>query len=247
MASRFYAPDLRVDAPFALPEEESRHAMRVLRLGPGDEVLAFNGQGRQVRGRIEHGDHRGVTVQPLELVDAARELRVQMILAQAVLKSDAMDAVVRDATMMGVSAIWPVVTSRSNLSTATLARRESVGRWRRVAVAAAKQCGRAVVPHVALAASFEAAIARMAEHPGLLLVEPSVPGRVIPVGALRDRPRPASLVVTIGPEGGWTADELDLARGAGHDLVTLGARTLRADIAGLVALAVVQTTWDCLD
>ena len=247
MTSRFYAPDLRVDQPFVLPSDESAHATRVLRLGPGDDLLAFDGQGRQVRGRVERGDRHGLTIRPLGIVDAAAELAVHLTLAQAVLKSDAMDAVVRDATMMGVSAIWPLVSTRTNVSTATLARRDSADRWRRVAIASAKQCGRAVVPHVEPASTVEAAIRRAGDAQGVLLVEPSVDVAITRIGAFRERPRPTAAVLAIGPEGGWSADEIDVARAAGFDVVTLGTRTLRADIAGLVAIAVFQAAWDCLE
>ena len=105
----------------------------------------FDGRGREFRAQVEAAARGRVRVELLEPIVPAPEMRVPLTLVQAVLKGDKMDAVVRDATMMGVAAIEPIITSR------TIGRgcRATTTRWGRVAVASAKQCRRAVVPAIA--------------------------------------------------------------------------------------------------
>jgi 16S rRNA (uracil1498-N3)-methyltransferase len=247
MPPRFHAPALRTDASFPLPPEEARHLTRVLRLRAGATVRAFDGAGREVLARVERADRSGVRLAPLEALAGEAEPSVRVTLVQAVLKTDSMDAVVRDATMLGVAVLQPVVTRRTNVSPAALARGHAVERWRRIAVAAAKQSGGAIVPVVEAPAAFMKLLARQeGQAPPLriLCVEPAMsrPGVLAPEALRRaDPPRRATLAV--GPEGGWTPEEIDAAAGAGFHLVRLGRRTLRADAVPAVALAVMQLVW----
>src|SRR5262249_40399920 len=154
---------------------------------------------------------------------AAAEPSVRLTLAQAVLKGDAMDGVVRDATMMGVSAIEPLV---SDHTVAHMKAGHAPERWRRIAVASAKQCRRAVVPSIGAGTSLPDWASRDPSAPRLLLVEPQHKKRgQSPFFVLT----PASVTLLVGPEGGWSDREIDVAIEAGYVPVTLGARTLRAD------------------
>ena len=120
MHPRAYAPDLDPAQPITtLSSEESGHLVRVLRLGAGARVLVFDGRGTQYLARIATAAKDSVTLALLAPAPSASEPRVRLTLAQAVLKGDKMDAVVRDATMMGVSTVIPLMTPRfSNLRSA---------------------------------------------------------------------------------------------------------------------------------
>src|SRR3954454_2732416 len=114
MLPRFYVPDLDpLVTTAALPADEAHHLTRVLRLGEGDEVAVFDGRGHEFRARVAAAVRDRVQIELLEKVDPVPEARVPLTLVQAVLKADKMDAVVRDATMMGVAAIEPIVTART--------------------------------------------------------------------------------------------------------------------------------------
>lgn len=218
-----------------LPEDEANHLTRVMRLGAGDDIAVFDGRGREYRARVVSAARGRVQVEVVEPIAPAPEMRVPLTLVQAVLKGDRMDAVVRDATMMGVSAIEPVITAR------TIARApRDCQRWGRVAVASAKQCRRAVVPTIAEPRAFEDWLAASAHGSRLLLVEPA--GTELPVSSLRilEDHAPASLALIVGPEGGWTGDEQRRAEQAGCIPVTLGPLTLRADAVSIAALAIVR-------
>jgi 16S rRNA (uracil1498-N3)-methyltransferase len=245
VTARFYAPDAQhVDEVIQLPAEEGEHLARVLRLKSGASIRVFNGRGNEFEAVVESVTRARVAVR----VGAARttvpEPRVAVTLAQAVLKGDKMDGVVRDAVMMGVAAIQPVVTARSEVALATLERGRRRDRWQRIVISSAKQCGRATVPRVLPPAAF-ADVAAFVSHltlpgPALMLVEPSAS---VETATLADLPSPSrDTTLLIGPEGGWTPEEID--RGAASArLVTLGGRTIRADAMALVALAALFATW----
>ena len=234
---RFYAPDLGETGMAApLPAEEAQHLRRVLRLDVGAAVRVFDGRGREHEATVETLTRSGAIVRVGARVDAAPEPGVRITLAQALLKADKFDAVIRDATMLGVWRVLPLATS--HVEAPTLGTR--VDRWRRIAISAAKQCGRAVVPAIAEPVSLEACL-RAAERPVILLAEPAAGRGVSALPA-----RPVSATVLAGPEGGWAPDEIAVAVDAGATIVTLGGRTLRADAIPLVALSILLHHWDAL-
>ena len=238
MPPRFLADSIDSAASTArLSADEARHLSQVLRLGVGDEIAVFDGAGREFLARVETLDRAGAGVRLLDPIDAAAEPAVRLTLAQAYLKGEKMDDVVRDATMMGVSAIEPLVTEH----TARYPGRTQ-DRWRRIAVSSAKQCGRAVVPAVGAGTSFAEWLPADGSELRLMLVEPSAPVAGHPVSTLAgDRPASASLLV--GPEGGWGSEEIAAAVRAGYVPITLGRRTLRADAVPVVAIGVLQFIW----
>lgn len=247
MPPRFYAPGMKAGREIVeLPAEEARHLTRVLRLAPGDEVAVFDGRGHEYRARVEQAGRAGARVRLIEAATPAPEPAVALTLVQAVLKGSVMDEIVRDATMMGVAAIQPIVTARTQGSLAALRRGSTVARWERIAVASAKQCRRAVVPEIraplALADVLRAGAGGEAR---IMLVEPGAgdpadAGDARALAAIRP-PRAAELFV--GPEGGWAPDETAAAIAQGLVAVTLGRRTLRADAAPVVAIAILRFVW----
>ena len=241
---RFYAPSLNAgDETVALPREEGEHLTRVLRLGPGDTVGVFDGRGHEFLARVASPDHRDVRVQILTRVDPTPEPAVGITLAQAILKGEKMDDIVRDAVMMGVAAIQPLVTRRTEVTVAALARAGRVERWRRVALASVKQSRRAVLPEVRGPLTFENWLDEPRSDLSLMLVEPSAATDAGSLSFARDIPIPQTTSIAIGPEGGWTEGEWQAARARGMRLVTLGPRTLRADAAPVAALSVLLFLW----
>jgi 16S rRNA (uracil1498-N3)-methyltransferase len=252
MLARVFAPDLDPTLRRTeLSAEESAHLTRVLRLRAGALVLVFDGRGAQHLAEIATATRSAVTLKLLEPATPARETRVRLALAQAALKGDKMDTVVRDATMMGVSAVHPIVTSRTVVPLSTVEEGRVMERWRRVAVASAKQCGRAVVPTIAPPCRFEELVPDWGDDSlRLMLVEPSAGhawnGSSASNGT-HDEGLPAEpphhVLVVIGPEGGWSPEEMTMARDAGFRPWTLGERTLRAESAPLAALSVLTYVW----
>jgi 16S rRNA (uracil1498-N3)-methyltransferase len=242
MLPRFLAAIDPASGTARLSEEEARHLSLVLRLAEGADIAVFDGEGREFRARVERIARDGAIARLLEEHEPAPEPSVRVTLAQAVLKGEKMDDVVRDATMMGVAAIEPLVTDHT---AAHMKAGRAPERWRRIAIASAKQCRRAVVPGLGAGTAFAEWIARDTPSLRLLLVEPSASVEGHPASALQGE-RPAAAVLLIGPEGGWSAREVTSAVAAGYLPITLGRRTLRADAVPIVALGVLQFLWSDL-
>lgn len=246
MPPRFHAPDARDTGDLvSLSPDESEHLTRVLRLGAGSAIRVFSGAGAEFDAVVEDVAKDAVRVRLGLPCDPAPEARLSVTLAQAVLKGDKMDDVVRDAVMIGVAGIRPIITARTEISASTLEKGHRRERWERIAISSAKQCGRAVVPAVHEAVSVDVLtqtlLGQWLDGPSLLLVEPGAHKTAIPFNELEvDAPRTATIVV--GPEGGWTSEEVETAAAVCR-LVTMGGRTLRADAMGLVAVAALFARW----
>jgi 16S rRNA (uracil1498-N3)-methyltransferase len=241
---RFYAPTLDPgDETVLLPRAEGEHLTRVLRLGAGDTVTVFDGRGHEFVGRVMSAIRRDVRVQIVSPLEAAAESGVALTLAQAVLKGDKMDDVIRDAVMLGAFAIQPIVTKRSETTVAGLMRGARLERWRRVALASAKQSRRAVLPEIRMPLTLETALGEPAAALRLMMVEPGAAAAVERISALQHAPVPEDAVVFVGPEGGWAAEELTVAQAQGVRLLSLGPRTLRADAVPIAAISVLQFLW----
>ena len=226
-----------------LPRDEAEHLTRVLRLGVGDTVSVFDGRGHEFAARVVRAERRDVRVQMVSRVDPATEPGVALTLVQAVLKGEKMDDIVRDAVMLGVTAVQPIVTLRAETTVAALARGARPDRWRRVALASVKQSGRAVLPEIRGPLTLESFLDEPAAALMLMLVEPGAGVVAEPISELAGLPTPQDAAIMVGPEGGWVEPEWTAARDRGARLVTLGRRTLRADAAPIAAISVLQFLW----
>jgi 16S rRNA (uracil1498-N3)-methyltransferase len=206
--------------PVWLDPDTSHHLLRVVGIAPGESVRLHDGQGAEAVAvlRAVQGGRA--------LLDAAVPVALpappETILCVAVLKGPAFDLALRMAVELGVTAIFPVQADRS------VPRGERVDRWARVVAAAADQCGRAVVPAVAEAAPLGRVLGALPAGLPLRLHLPGGP-------ALPATDGPVGLLV--GPEGGWSPAEVDLARAAGAVEAGLGPFVLRADTAVAAALS----------
>jgi 16S rRNA (uracil1498-N3)-methyltransferase len=246
--NRLYHPGpLASGAPLRLDAQASHHLLRVLRLAAGDPVELFDGSGPRWPGRLLEADPRGATVLLEAPVHADTESPLAIGLAQALPAGDRMDWVVEKAVELGVTAIQPLFSRASLLKLDGDRAERRLAHWRRIAVAACMQCGRDRVPSI----EPPRPIAQwLAEPPPEPAVGPSPPGAtpalrlVLSPGApgaldgLAPVPRAAWLLV--GPEGGLADDELGRALAAGWVPLRLGPRVLRAETAGLAAIAALQ-------
>ena len=244
MLPRFLVPALDAgESIVSLPEDEAHHLHRVLRLQVGDDVIVFDGRGTDFTARVASVGRRAATVQLVRALPPSPAPAVALTLVQAVLKPDAMDAVVRDCAMVGVDAIQPVVSRRTAVKASMVLK--GGPRWERVALAAAKQSGRSTLPAIAAPVALEAWLRRAHDAPVFLLLEPSaaLPG-IVRVRQLAQRAPPLRASLLVGPEGGWTADERDLAIAEGCIPLSLGRLTLRAEAVPLAAAAALLAVWD---
>jgi 16S rRNA (uracil1498-N3)-methyltransferase len=204
-----------------LPADEANHVLKVLRARIGDSFEVVDGAGRLFVARLCGGGGAAV-VEELAVPDSAG---VEISLYQAVPKGGRMDLVVEKATEVGATRIVPLLTERGLVNP----REGKVGRWRRVAEAAARQSLRLSVPEVADPLPFEDAASKVREGGVLLHTAPGLH----PVEAIVQPP----VSLFVGPEGGWSEGELRLAEEAGIVFGGLGAYRLRSETAGMVAVA----------
>jgi 16S rRNA (uracil1498-N3)-methyltransferase len=155
-----------------------------------------------------------------------------------------MDAVVRDATMMGAVTIQPLLSVHVAVKASVATRADQLDRWRRVAVASAKQSRRATLPDVNPPATLASVLDGRGPGVALMFVEPLAAREARPVRTLIDTPRPPGVLLLVGPEGGWSGEEVDMAISRGAIPVTLGAMTLRADAVPLAAMAILRLLWE---
>lgn len=237
MNPRFFCPDgLLPASDMPLPAAVAHHAERVLRLAVGDPVTLFDGQGGECAASIlAFGKQPLARLGPRLAIE--RESPLQITLVQALASGDKMDWVVQKAVELGVAAVQPVAAERSVLKLAGERADKRVAHWQQVAVAACEQSGRNRVPVVGEILPLAKYLARPFDGTRLILA----PGAD---GALARKARPSRpLAILIGPEGGWSPAELDLAARAGCAPLALGPRVLRTETAGLAALAAMQTVW----
>lgn len=228
---RFLVPNWaeEADGRIALPDAERHHA-RVVRLRDSEEIEIFDGRGASCRARFELADGEARARVLERLPDNLRESRIAIALAVAPLKRDRFDWLVEKATELGAARITAFSAERA-VSRPSARRRE---RWAQIAVAAAKQCGRTIVPRIDEVDDLAAVLAGGHRHP--ILLHESGPRQPL-ITALE--PAADKVLLLIGPEGGFTNAELQLARAASVPIASLGDRVLRAETAALAALACV--------
>lgn len=232
---RFFAPPSAFNFGkriVTLTSDEARHLREVLRLKAGDEVQVFDGAGREFRAIVSQARREFAE---LEIRDEIQPLKpespLQLTLAVALLKGEKFDLVVQKGTELGVNKFVPLVTRNADIRLRDAAdATKRVTRWQRIALEAAKQCGRAVVPEITHPVAFESVIGE-----GSCLMFSEREGQALNTNIKTD-----SLTAIVGSEGGWSDEELDQAREAGVPIVTLGGRVLRAETAAIATAVLLQ-------
>lgn len=231
MLRLFVPSEQRIGTRVRIVGTELKH-LRTLRLAPGDRLVVFDETGEEHDVRLERLAGRVAEAAIVGSRRPEREPALALTLAPSLLKGTKMDLVVEKATELGVAAIAPVVSRHA------VGRGAAVARWRRIALAAAKQCGRTSVPAVAEPVDLRTLLAAPRAGLGVLAWEGEETRR------LADLPAVASAVtLVVGPEGGFATDEVEAARGHGFTTLRLAPRVLRAETAALVAVALCQHRW----
>jgi 16S rRNA (uracil1498-N3)-methyltransferase len=213
------------------------HHLRVRRLRPGSEVVLCDARGQQRHGVVLTIDRHLAVIGLTSTPPQQRESPLQLVLAQALLKADKLDLVIEKATELGVSGLVFFTCERSSDRVTT----DRQARWNRIARSATKQCQRSVVPSISGPISFNELLSQHTAALQLLFWEEAPAGSL--TAAQTECPRADSVQVVVGPEGGFSAVEVQRAAAAGFRPVSLTARILRAETAAMVAVALSQFLW----
>ena len=239
---RFYVPRPRVEeGTLKIEGDEVRHIRRVLRLRRGDEIVVFNGSGKEYGGTIVEEGPSSVVITIQNIFSSRPESHLEMTLAQSLLKGDKMDYLIQKATELGVKEIIPFLSSRSVPLLEKSKRLKRNLRWERIAVEASKQCGRGVVPKIEPLQSYSEMLSAASPDSLRLILWEKEGTRL--KEALEGSTGKTKIFFIIGPEGGLSQEEVDQAKRNGFTPVTLGRRILRSETASLCLMSILQYEW----
>jgi len=239
---RFLAPtDCSIGETVTLGPAQSRHAVTVLRTARGARVRLFTGTGREFVGEVVQADPSGARVRILEEVRPAGRPLPAVTLGFAPAPGNRSDFVIEKATELGAARLVPLLCERLQGGHAQAAARRAE-RWRRKAREAARQSQRALVPEVTAPVPFERFVRGAQDGLRIVAARADYPGLLGVLGRLRRAP--ASVGLAVGPAGGFTRRELELAQEAGFEAVSLGPHVLRVETAAVCLLAGVVLYFD---
>lgn len=241
MSRRFFVePGTIDDDAVSLDGALARRLSSVMRLRAGDTAVLFDGSGREAEVRLESVSSKSAAGVVIRRFESAPEPGVRLFLYQSITKGERFEWLLEKGTEIGVHAFVPLVTARAVVRTAAQA--QKYDRWRRIIVEAAEQSGRGRLPALDAPQPLDAALA---SAPGVLLLPFEDAGETAPSiasalhGEIDALFALGEVSVFIGPEGGFTPEEVAAARDAGATIVTMGHRVLRSETAGLVAATLV--------
>jgi 16S rRNA (uracil1498-N3)-methyltransferase len=237
--SRFYVPQPRIEKGMLKIEgDEVKHIRKVLRLKAGDEIIVFDGLGKEFEGAIVEEGLSSVVIKIQNIFSSKRDSPLEVTLAQSLLKGEKMDYLIQKATELGVKEIIPFFSSRSVPLLEKSKKLKRHHRWERIAIEASKQCGRGVVPKIESLQDYSDML-QTASPDSLRLILWEKEG--IKLKEILERSKEKKKIFfIIGPEGGFSHVEVDEAKKTGFIPVILGRRILRAETASLCFLSILQ-------
>jgi len=236
-APRFFTrQNLTVGATLALEDAVARHMLAALRLKPGAPVRLFNGEGGEYLGEVAHAGRRDVSVAVQQFSDVERESPLPITLALCVSRGDRLDYALQKSTELGVTRIVPLFSERTELRLAGERLEKKRRHWEQVLISACEQCGRNRLPSLEAPLSLADWVARADCALKLVLHHRGDQG-------LAEGPRPDSVCLLIGPEGGLAETEIEQAMEAGFTPLTLGPRVLRTETAPVASISLLQHLW----
>ena len=221
--------------------EDARHIRKVLRMKPGDALVVFDGAGNDYEAEIKAISGDEVRVSPVKRVRPAMESPANITLAQALLKGKKMDLLARQITELGVTRWIPFLSERSvpvPVKERLPARQE---RWRSIVIESLKQCQRSRLTEISAVTSFDEALeSGRSDDVKLIFWEEEARTRTLSE-VLEPLPEPCEKIfAVIGPEGGFSAAEIQKAVSFGFQSVSLGPRVLKAETAALAVCTLMQ-------
>jgi len=227
---------LRAESIFDLEPGPSQHLGRALRMQVGDALVLFDGRGGEYPATISGISKKQVTVSTGAHQEREAESPLAIHLGIAISRGDRMDWVVQKATELGVTAVTPLLTERTEVRLKGQRADKKVAHWRQIAISACEQCGRNRVPELGPLTPVSQWLEDCEAQVRLVLHH-----RAEPASARKQKPQ--SVALLIGPEGGLSQVEITLAEKSGFSPIQLGPRVLRTETAPLAAITLLQGKW----
>ena len=218
---------------------EKRYVCDVLRLGPGDSVVLFDGSGMEYPSTIMETTGRQVTLRIEKRQRGRTESPVDIRIGIGLLKKNKMDLVIQKVSELGVKEIFPVAAHRAVTVLDPVRAEQRRQRWQTIAQEASRQSGRSFVAVVQPVLSFDAVL-EQSEDSDFSLLFTTETTRPLEALARQSSGRPHRMLLLVGPEGGFSPEEEQAAQEKGFNPVGLGPRVLRAETAAILAVGLVQ-------
>jgi 16S rRNA (uracil1498-N3)-methyltransferase len=240
MITNFYtSPDKINKENLTIDGEEAKHILSVLRHEIGDEIDVVDGQGTKYRVRIEKVSKGALQAKILSRTRMENEPDCRITLAQAVSRRERMDFLIEKTTEIGVSSIIPIITEKNTVKINDISReRKKTDRWRKIAIAAMKQSLRTVLPQIHEITKFDQLLSRIKDFDLSLIASLDKDSKSLKQ-CIQLKKGAKSVLLIVGPEAGFTEEELSQAKAMGAIPITLGSRRLRTETAGVVFASLV--------
>jgi 16S rRNA (uracil1498-N3)-methyltransferase len=235
----FIEPEALKDPVVTIGGKEARHMGKVLRLKPGMTVGLSDGCGMQGAARIRSLTRDQVVLEVLRRFPSQREPAGEFVVAQAMLKDQKMDFLLRQLTEMGMTRWWPFISERSVPQPDERRQASRVARWARIAREAVKQCRRGRIPELSAVGRLDDVL-KEGLHFDTCIMFWEGARQALPMHADGESEGSRRVLLIVGPEGGFSDEEATAAEQAGFRLATLGPRILRAETATIAASTLVQ-------
>ncbi|GAA0418624.1 16S rRNA (uracil(1498)-N(3))-methyltransferase [Cocleimonas flava] len=238
--SRFYQEgDIKVGEELALTQANHRHAVQVLRLKEGDDLILFNGQSGEYAAKVSATDKRNsqVIVEDYDPVNRESSLSISLILAN--IKPDKMDFAIQKAVELGVSTIQPMYTKRSVIKLKSNRLEKKMQHWQGVIIAACEQSGRTAIPAIKEPCDFDEIFSA---YDGTTQIS-MLPGSENKIQQMKLDESHNGVSIIIGPEGGFSNEEEQLMQSKNVQSVNFGKRILRAETAVVAGITACQMAW----
>ncbi|MBE9395815.1 16S rRNA (uracil(1498)-N(3))-methyltransferase [Pontibacterium sp. N1Y112] len=234
---RFYDPQsLQLDQLVELNDSVVQHVCRALRMRVGDELILFNGDGLEYKAQLETVEKRRASARIIQQDDRCIESPLDIRIGQSLSRGERMDYAVQKATEMGMQQMFPLFSERCEVKLSTDRQDKRIRHWQQVAISACEQSGRCKVPTISAPQTLEQWIKQEDAELKLVLHHHTAT-------PLAEMDTPESIALLIGPEGGFTEQEVELARDHGFQPVAFGPRVMRTETAPVAALALLQYLW----
>jgi len=221
-----------------LGKDQAHQIHSVLRLRPADQIIVLDNAGWEYEVSLAKVTHEQIVGEILQKRAAAGEPQTQITLYQSLLTRDKFEFVLQKCTEVGVSRFVPVITQRTLIRDTTI-KPEKLARWQRIITEAAEQSGRGRIPDLLPPVTFEEVLPNLRDFERCLIACEKQGESIRAVLRVGNKNIPGTIAILIGPEGGFTEQEVELAKKNGAIPITLGPRILRTEIAAVVAAAVI--------
>lgn len=245
---RFYVEKIIPGTGFiSITGKEARHIRNVLRMKKGEMLILMDREGQSFEATIGEVHYKEVKVTITKTIPPLPSSPVKISLAQALIKSHPMEYLIQKVTELGIHSIHPFYSERTFIQLKSAHLKNKMDRWMEIMKSACKQCGRVTLPDLNTPLLFEEIIKDAPDTKTLKILLWEDEDKVDLKRLLTSMSSAPHVFVIVGPEGGFSLNEINLAKDAGFHIVSLGNRILRAETAAVSLLSIIQYEWGDLN